>query len=135
VTLRKLDDTSKLDGEMTPLQISMTDTLAEIELLVKQNASAAQDQEEYARQYDSLTARYKAAKERLGTLVAEKQAQFVRREKMQRFCDILAKTEWPLAAFDSRLWCAVVDTVTVYSLNRVVVRFTSGTRAEISVDS
>ena len=63
---QQLDDTSKLDGETPPLQISMTDTLAGIEALVRENASAARNQEEYARQYDGLTAKYKAAKERPG---------------------------------------------------------------------
>jgi len=135
VTLRQLDNTSKLDGEITPLQISMGDTLAEIEALVKQNADSAQDQGAYARQYDGLTADYKAAKERLGVLAAEKQAQAVRWEKLRRFRETLSKTEEPLIAFDSRLWCAVVETVTVYSMNRVVVRFFGGTRAEIALDS
>jgi len=132
--LRQLDDTSGLDGEMTPLQISMGDTLAEIEALVKHNADSAQDQGEYARQYDGLTADYRAAKERLSILAAEKQAQAVRWEKLRRFRETLSKTEEPLKAFDSRLWCAVVDTVTVYSMNRVVVRFSGGAKVEIAVD-
>ena len=70
----------------------------------------------------------------IGVLAAEKQAQFTRREKIQRFCDILAKTEQPLVDFNARLWCAVVETVSVYSLDRMVVRFASGTRVEIAVD-
>ena len=134
VTARAMADTSKLDGEITPLQISMADTLGEIEALVKQNATAAQDQETYARQYDALTAAYKAAKERLGVLAAEKQAQIVQGEKVRRFCDVLAKAEKPLTAFDSRLWCAVVEDVTVYSLGRVVVRFSGGTKAVVALD-
>ena len=134
VTVRQLDDTSKLDGEITPLQISMADTLADIEALVRQNADTARDQEEYARQYDALTAKYKAAKERLGVLAAEKQARIVRREKVRRFSDILIKMEQPLTAFDSRLWCAVVEDVTVYSPGRVAVRFTSGANVVIALD-
>jgi len=107
---------------------------AELEALVKQNASTAQDQGTYARQYDALTAKYKAAKERLDVLLAEKQAQCVRREKAKRFCDTLKKTAGPLAGFDSRLWCTVVEDVTVYSMGRVVVRFSGGTEAEVAVD-
>ena len=134
VTVRELSDTSKLDGEMCTLQVSAADTLAEIQAMVKDNARTAQDQDEYARKYDTLTAKYKAAKERLGVLMAEKQAQCVRREKAKRFCDTLKKTAGPLAGFDSRLWCAIVEDVTVYSMNRVVVRFSGGTEVEISVD-
>ena len=134
VTTKKLSDTSKLDSEITPLQVSLGDILKEIEALVKQNASTAQDQGAYARQYDTLTAKYKAAKERLDVLLAEKQAQCVRREKAKRFCDTLKKTAGPLAGFDSRLWCAVVEDITVYSMGRVVVRFSSGTGTEVAVD-
>jgi len=134
VRTKKLADTTKLDGEITPLQVSLGDILKEIEALVKQNASTAQDQGAYARQYDALTAKYKAAKERLEILMAEKQAQCVRREKAKRFCDTLKKTAGPLAGFDSRLWCAIVEDVTVYSMGRVVVRFSSGTGTEVAVD-
>jgi len=102
--------------------------------MVKDNARTAQDQDEYARKYDALTAKYKAAKERLAVLTAEKQAQCVRREKAKRFCDTLKKTTGPLAGFESRLWCSVVEEVTVYSLGRVAVRFSGGTKAEIAVD-
>ena len=133
-TIRQLADTSKLDGEIMPLQVSIGDTLTEIQALVKDNARTAQDQAEYARRYDALTAKYKAAKERLAVLTAQSQAQCVRREKIKRFYDTLKKTQGPLAGFDSRLWCALVENVTVYSMSRVVVRFSGGTRVEIAVD-
>ena len=60
--------------------------------------------------------------------------QIIRWEKLRRFCDVLIKTEKPLAAFDSRLWCAVAENVTVYSMNRVAVRFTSGMEVEADDD-
>jgi DNA invertase Pin-like site-specific DNA recombinase len=132
--LRQLDDTSVLDNEIMPLQISMGDTLKDIEALVRQNADIAQDQEEYARRYDSLAADYKAAKERLDGLMAEQRERCLQAEKLRRFREALSTAGEPLKAFDSRLWCAVVDTVTVYSMNRVAVCFSGGTRVEIAPD-
>jgi len=120
--------------KIMPLQVSMGDTLAEIQAMVKDNARTAQDQAEYARRYDALTAKYKAAKERLAVLTAQSQAQCVCREKIKRLHEVLRKTAGPLAGFDSRLWCAVVETLTVYSMSRVAVKFSGGTRVEVAID-
>ena len=133
-TMRKLADTAKMDGEITPLKILLGDILADIQALVKQNASTAQDQEVYARRYDELTGDYKATKERLDALMAAKQARGITREKMRRFCEVLRDTAGPLAVFDARLWCAVVESVTVFTMSRVAVCFSGGTRVEIAVD-
>ena len=132
--LQALADTAVLDKEIIPLQVQLGDILTDIQALVKQNASTAQDQKDYARQYDELTAGYKVVKERLDVLMAEKQERCVQQEKLRRFCGILRNTAMPLASFDARLWCMAAESVTVYSMSRAVVHFSGGTRVEIAID-
>jgi chromosome segregation ATPase len=132
--MRSLGDTSKLDTEIATLQAALAEILAQLEALLKDNARTARDQEEYARQYDKLTARYQTKKARLDALTAKKQSMAIRRKKIRRFCEILNKTAAPLEAFDARLWCATVETVTVYSMKKVALRFSGGTTIEVALD-
>lgn len=127
---RKLADTAVADGKLAALQAECDQTLEAIQSCIKENAYTAQNQEEYARRYDELAARYKTAKSRLDELTSEKQVKLVQAEKIRRFGDILLKTG-EIAAFDSRLWCAMVESVTVHSKEKIEVSFSGG--AKISV--
>jgi hypothetical protein len=128
---RKLDDVAVLSKEMERLQTECSATLESIQACIKENAYIAQNQEEYARRYEELAEKYKAAKVRLDALAAEKQAKRVQAAKIRRFCAILRQTE-SLEAFDPYLWCATVESLTVHSKEKIVVSFVSG--AEIRVN-
>jgi DNA invertase Pin-like site-specific DNA recombinase len=67
-------------------------------------------------------------------LADKKQSMAIRRKKIRRFCEILNKTAAPLEAFDARLWCATVETVTVHSMKKVALRFSGGTTIEVALD-
>jgi DNA invertase Pin-like site-specific DNA recombinase len=129
---KKAASTSALDQEISSLQADSAAVMEAVQACVKENAVTVQNQEEYVRRYNELTAQYKAAKERLTRLEAEKQERTARAEQIRRFHGILSQTN-PLTGFDPRLWCAAVDTVKVHSIDNIVVRFTGGTEVSVSL--
>jgi len=130
---QRLTNTTRQDQRMAVLQDECDQTLATIQSCIKENAYTARDQDEYARRYDELAEKYKAAKAQIDKLSAKKQAKLVQAEKIRRFSGILRKTENPIIIFDSRLWCAAVESVTVHSKEKVVVTFQSGTKIQVAV--
>ena len=129
--LRKLEDVTATDKESAALQSKCSEMLDAIQFCVRENALSEQNQEEYIRHYDALVARYQKAKKRLDALGIEKQARAADAGKIRRFLDVLHQTDSPVTDFDSRLWCAAVESVTVYSKEKIVVTFTGGTEIHI----
>ena len=122
---QKLADVSALDKKSEMLQSECAATLESIQECIKENASTTQNQEVYIKKYDELTSKYKTAKKNLEALTAKRQAKLVQSEKIRRFCALLNRTE-PLQDFDSKLWCAAVETLSIHSKNDISVTFRGG---------
>ena len=131
---QKFSDTATLDKNLQIHQSNCDETMEAIQSCVEENSFAAQNQEEYVRRYDMLTARYKTAKEQADALAAEKQDRLAEAEKIRRFIDLLEKTEQPLAEFNPRLWCTIVEAVTVYPNRKVVFQFAGDTKIHIEIE-
>ena len=74
--------------------------------MARRNAEIAQDQEEYNRAFDALSAKCSALKEKIGALKAQLAAKAGRRRKLEAFMAQLREKE-ALAPFDERIFAAI----------------------------
>lgn len=120
-------DTSDLEQERDELigEISVVAEL--IQDGIYQNARIAQDQTEYRRTYDELTARYDRAKARLDEVTAIITDKASRCKSIALYLDLLGKQTGVLTEFDPFLWHGFVDHVTVYSREDIRFAFKDGT--------
>ena len=97
------------------------------EQCVRENARIAQNQEEYQRHYDGLVAQYDAAKARFDEVTETISAKEAQSERLAVFINKLKAQNEAVAGFDSQLWGAMVDYVTVGADKGVTVVFREGT--------
>ena len=123
--------------DMTAIDAEMDDLLREMEIVagltekcVERNAATAQDQEEYAAQYNGYVERYEKLKERYDALSAERERKTEKAKAIDRFIHTLESRKELLAEFDSGLWIATVESVTVSRDGGMLFRFFDGTEIQ-----
>ena len=126
-----LCDTTELEQEKATLGQELAVLVEMTEKTVMQNARIAQDQAEYQRNYDSLVARYDAAKVRFDEVTEAISAKEAQAERLAMFERTLKAQIEPVAEFDSQLWASMVECVTVGVDRGLTVVFRDGT--EVSV--
>jgi hypothetical protein len=131
--IEELTDTSRFDEETARLEMECTDATSKAQSFVGLNASTAQDQARYQREYDELTSQYNAAKSRLQACKREKLEHTAQREKTRQILDILRNVTNPITAFDDRLWQQAVDIMRVGKSADITVAFKSGTEILVPV--
>lgn len=94
--------------------------------LIAENAQKAMDQEEYARRETALQERYEAAQHEIASLEKQRNEQKVRREQLNAFLDMVGKRQDLLEDFDEHLWRMTVETMRIYSKEKMVFRFKGG---------
>ncbi len=118
---------------LTPLQDKETGLIEEVQMLadaveicIYENTHVAQDQNEYQKRYDSLSAKYDEIKAKLDAIseqISDKQA---RRASIEQFLKTLKKQNGLIDSFQQNLWCGMVDFMTVYSKDDIRVTFKNG---------
>ncbi len=126
-----LSDTTALDAELDSLNEEITVVSELVKTCVRENASTAQSQEEYAKKYNGLLARYEKATARLKEVTAEKERKRGQDRELRLFIEALKKQPLVLEEWDERLWIAIVDRATVFREGRIVFRFKSGREIEV----
>ena len=122
-----LCDTTELEQEKASLQQELAVLVEMMEKCVMQNARIAQDQGEYQRNYDSLVARYDAAKARFDEVTEAISAKEAQAERLALFERTLKAQTDSVAEFDSQLWASMVECVTVGVDKGLAVVFRDGT--------
>jgi hypothetical protein len=102
-----------------------------VKTCVKENASTSQSQEEYAKKYNGLLARYEKATARLTVVVAEKEHKHDQDRELRLFIEELKKQPLVLEEWDERLWIAILDRATVFRDGRIAFKFKSGREIEV----
>ena len=126
-TMRQvLSDTSALDDECDSLNEEITVVAELVKACVRENASTAQSQEEYAKKYNGLLARYEKATARLAEVTAEKERKLNQDRELRLFIEELKKQPLVLEEWDERLWIAMIDKATVFRDGRITFRFKNG---------
>jgi DNA invertase Pin-like site-specific DNA recombinase len=128
---RVLSDTTALDAELDNLNEEITVVSELVKTCVKENASTSQSQEEYAKKYNGLLARYEKATARLTVVVAEKEHKHDQDRELRLFIEELKKQPLVLEEWDERLWIAILDRATVFRDGRIAFKFKSGREIEV----
>ena len=126
-----LSDTTALDAELDSLNEEITVVAELVKTCVKENASTAQSQEEYAKKYNGLLARYEKATTRLAEVTAEKERKHDQDRELRLFIGALKKQPLVLEEWDERLWIAILDRATVFRDGRIAFKFKSGREIEV----
>ena len=120
-----LTDCTGIDTEIESL-LEEIDVIAErTKRCIAENSQTAQNQEEYAAQYNGFVARYEKAKaqlEQLRTTKAEREAQA---EAIGAFM-FEAQESDTITEFDEKLWLTIIDTVTIHADGRMTFKFRGG---------
>ena len=128
---RVLSDTTALDAELDNLNEEITVVSELVKTCVKENASTAQSQEEYAKKYNGLLARYEKATARLTEVTAEKEHKHDQDRELRLFIEELKKQPLVLEEWDERLWISILDRATVFRDGRIAFKFKSSREIEV----
>jgi DNA invertase Pin-like site-specific DNA recombinase/FtsZ-binding cell division protein ZapB len=126
----QLCDTANLESEQDRLNQDLITLTDMTENCIAENARVSQDQMEYQERYNSLVSRYDRTKEQYETVTARIKDNRSRNEQLGIFIDNL-KGQNLIEEFDKRLWCSLVDYITVYSKNDIRVIFKDGTEIRL----
>ena len=126
-----LSDTSALDAELDGLNEEITVVAELVKACVRENASTAQSQEEYAKKYNGLLARYEKATARLSDVTTEKERNQNQDRELRLFVEALKKQPLVLEEWDERLWISIVDQAAVFRDGRIAFKFKSGREIEV----
>ena len=124
-------DTSALEQERTELTDELNIVAGLIQDGIYQNAHVAQNQADYNKEYETLTARYEKAKSRLDEVEAEIHDKNSRRKSIEHYLALLEERKDAVTEYETYLWHGMVEFVTVYSKDDI--RFTMKDGTEIRV--
>ncbi len=100
---------------------------------VDKNAHISVDPKVYAEKYEFLADRYAKAKDKLDKTETEIANRNSRKNMIAAFLDELEKQEHLITDFDTGLWNAVIESMTIYSKEHIVFKFKGGTEIKWSV--
>ena len=128
--LEELGDTTELEAERKMLDEQMSVTAKTATDMIAKNARIAQNQSDYNEKYEAVIRRYEemrqkrdAIKERVGEVSS-------RPRKLEMFIETIKDLPELFTEFDIGVWAAMVESVTVYSKQRMVFRLTCGMEVE-----
>ena len=94
--------------------------------LIHQNATTAQDQNEYRKSYDAIAQKFSSAEEQK-KLVDKKLSDLLKhRNIIENFIRKLKEQNGQISEFSDNLWCGLLDYVTAYTDGRLIFRFKNG---------
>ena len=86
----------------------------------------AQNQKEYNERYDALVSRYEDTERKRDAVVGQIDQIMIRRRKIEHFIETVKALPELITEFDTGLWDGLMDSLTVYSKDRIVFRLTCG---------
>ena len=122
-----LSDTSRLEEERQKYADEMTLVADMVQAAMLENARVALDQNEYRRKNDALAERFEEAKKKHDELVEQISVIQTREQNLRHFQETLESLKGTVTEFDSVVWGALVDYITVYEDGSRTVTFRDGT--------
>ena len=101
---------------------------------IADNASQMLDQGEYLARYNSLSARFEGAKEKLSALELKLKERNAKAEEIGGFMFELMEHDNALTSFDVRLWLEVVDHATLYHDGKLTFKFRNDSEVTVAVE-
>ena len=110
---RLFSETTDLDETKASLMRELEVIAELIQKLINENATTAQDQEDYLARYDGYVERYEGISEKLKALEQELLVRKARADAFGDFIRIFTEVEEKLLDFDEKLWVLTIDKVKV----------------------
>ena len=111
--MERITATDALDREANELREEMDVTSRLVQQAIEQNARMAMDQEEYSQRYESLSARFNKAAERMKELEAECSRRKVKRNELTAFIKAIQHGDAVVTEFSPQLWNTLIERLTV----------------------
>ncbi|CAB1255029.1 protein of unknown function [Ruminococcaceae bacterium BL-6] len=124
-----LTDTSQLESDLNKLEAERDVATELLRKCIDENAHAEISQEDYEAKYANLAARYEAAKDKCESMNEKILRRKLRANRIEAFFKTM-ETSDIITEFDEGLWNATVDTMTVYSKKKIVLKLKDGTEIE-----
>lgn len=131
--LEAICDTAAIEAEMDALAEECSVAAELIRKCVEENAHISIKPEVYAEKYNALVKRYETAKSKYDALQEDLSERAAKRERIEIYLKELSRAENLVTEFDEGLWNTMVDTLTIYSKERIVFRFRDGSEIEWSI--
>ena len=122
----RLVDTTDLEKKRNALELNLNQLAGQVQQLISENACMTQNQMEYNRKYSELTNHYEKVKIKYDQICDTMKQRTSRGQQLERFIENLQKQEF-ISIFDKRLWCSLVDFITVNEKDDIWVTFKDGT--------
>lgn len=125
--IKLLSDTSELDTKVVELQNKMEVIIGLVDKMIKENTRTTQNQVEFNKRYDELSAQYESEKNDLDKTLekrAYKQAQEI---KMKAYLEEIKKADNYLPEWSNDVWMIMVEKAIVNRDKTITFKFTSGT--------
>lgn len=129
--IKLLSDASELDAKVIELQNKMEFISGLFDKMIKENTRTTQDQVEFNRSYDELSAQYETEKNDLDKTLekrAYKQAQEI---KMKAYLEEIKKADNYLHEWSNDVWMIMVEKAIVNRDKTITFKFTSGTEVTL----
>ena len=120
-------DISALTAQQAELENEMHLISGMMHQALRDNASIAQDQNEWSRQFDALEQRMDDAKSKYESVSAEIADKLLRQSEMDEFFAYLKKQKSAVTIFTDDMWLSLLDYATVYDKDDIRFTFRNGT--------
>jgi seryl-tRNA synthetase len=127
----RLGDTSALEKERRILDEQLGIDAKAVNDLIARNARVAQNQKEYNERYDALVSRYEETEHKRDAVMEQIDRIMIRRRKIERFIESVKDLPELITGFDESLWAGLVDSMTMYSKDRIVWKLTCGMEIDL----
>ncbi len=124
--LRRKAGISKLVDEQECVTQELTTTEKELRDLISQNAQVARNQDDYDREYSKLYGEYERMLSRMEEIGEEIKAKEALELRIEGFIAEFKKLGADEIEFDANLWSGIVEYLTVYTKDKVVMTFVGG---------
>ena len=127
----ELMDTAAIDTECEELLQEMDVVAGLIQKCVNENAVQAIDQDEYINRYNALVERHEKTQSRYDSLQKKRERRLLQADVMSGFLFAITELDTLQLQFNSALWHATVDHVTVYADECLEFHFMNGIDVEV----
>jgi len=129
--IKLLADTSELDAKVIELQNKMEVISGLVDKMIKENTKTAQDQVEFARMYEELSAQYESEKNDLDKTLEKRAYKQSQEIKMKAYLEEIKKADNYLPEWSNDLWMLMVEKAIVNKDKTITFKFTSGTEVTL----
>ena len=123
---------TELDSNIASLNEEIDVIAGLVDQCVRENASSAQSQTEYADKYNRLVKRYEKAVEKLKEAQAERESKLERERELRIFISVLKKQPLVLEKWSDEIWISFVELGTVHKDGSIAFLFKNGTSINVS---